>query len=95
MRAARLVVVPVQPSPLDLWATAETLKMAQDERRRTLVVLNRVPPRSRLTEYIAADLANTGTSQRPGLATVLHWRKRWRWDLASSKTHVQLPQRAR
>src|SRR5215471_5865739 len=61
VRAARLVVVPVQPSPLDLWATAETLKMAQDERRRTLVVLNRVPPRSRLTEYIAADLASSGT----------------------------------
>ena len=37
VRAARLVVVPVQPSPLDLWATAETLKMAQDERRRSLV----------------------------------------------------------
>jgi MinD-like ATPase involved in chromosome partitioning or flagellar assembly len=31
VRAARLVVVPVQPSPLDLWATAETLKMAQDD----------------------------------------------------------------
>jgi chromosome partitioning protein len=31
VRVVRLVVVPVQPSPLDLWATAETLKMAQDE----------------------------------------------------------------
>ena len=61
VRAARLVVVPVQPSPLDLWATAETLKMARDERRRSLVVLNRVPPRSRLTEDIAADLAGAGT----------------------------------
>jgi MinD superfamily P-loop ATPase len=61
VRVARLVVVRVQPSPLDLWATAETLKMAQDERRRLLVVLNRVPPRSRLTEDIAADLASAGT----------------------------------
>jgi MinD-like ATPase involved in chromosome partitioning or flagellar assembly len=61
VRVARLVVVRVQPSPLDLWATAETLKMAQDERRRSLVVLNRVPPRSRLTEDIAADLASAGT----------------------------------
>jgi chromosome partitioning protein len=61
VRVARLVVVPVQPSPLDLWATAETLKMARDERRRSLVVLNRVPPRSRLTEDIAADLASAGT----------------------------------
>jgi chromosome partitioning protein len=60
VRAARLVVVPVQPSPLDLWATAETLNMARDERRRSFVVLNRVPPRSRLTDDIAADLADTG-----------------------------------
>src|SRR5689334_4150228 len=31
VRAAALVVVPVQPSPLDFWATAETLKLARDE----------------------------------------------------------------
>src|SRR5271163_4711020 len=31
VRAAGLVVVPVQPSPLDLWATAATLEMARDE----------------------------------------------------------------
>jgi len=60
VRSARLVVIPVQPSPLDLWATAETLKMAQD-RRQPFVVLNRVPSRSRLTEDIAADLASAGT----------------------------------
>jgi len=29
--AVRVVMVPVQQLPLDLWATAETLKMAQDE----------------------------------------------------------------
>jgi chromosome partitioning protein len=60
VRAAGLVVVPVQPSPLDLWATHETLKMARDERRRSFVVLNRVPPRSRLTDDIAANLADAG-----------------------------------
>jgi chromosome partitioning protein len=61
VRAAGLVVVPVQPSPLDLWATAETLKMARDERRRSFVVLNRVPPRSRLADEIAGDIARVGT----------------------------------
>jgi chromosome partitioning protein len=40
-----------------MWATAATLKMARDERRRALVVLNRVPPRSGLTDQIAAGLA--------------------------------------
>ena len=57
VRAAGLVLIPVQPSPLDLWATEATLKMARDERRRSLIVLNRVPPRSTLTDDIAAELA--------------------------------------
>ena len=60
VRAAGLVVVPVQPSPLDLWATTETLKMAHDEQRRSLVVLNRVPPRSGLTDEIVAQLGRIG-----------------------------------
>jgi chromosome partitioning protein len=62
VRAAGLVLVPVQPSSLDLWATAATLKMAREEGRRALVVLNRVPPRSGLTDCIAADLVKHGTA---------------------------------
>ena len=58
--ASDMVVIPVQPSPLDLWATEATLKMARDERRRALIVLNRVPPRSSLTDDIAAELAGAG-----------------------------------
>ena len=61
VRAAGLVLIPVQPSPLDLWATEATLKMARDERRRPLLVLNRVPPRSGLTDLIATELARSGT----------------------------------
>jgi chromosome partitioning protein len=60
VRAAKLVLIPVQPSPLDLWATEATLKMARDERRPSLVVLNRVSPRCGLTNEIAGDLAGAG-----------------------------------
>ena len=60
VRVAGLVLIPVQPSPLDLWATEATLKMVRDERRRVLIVLNRVPPRSSLTDDIAAALAGAG-----------------------------------
>lgn len=62
VRAASLVVIPVQPSPLDLWATEATLKMAREERRPSLVVLNRVLPRSGLTDEIAADLMGAGVA---------------------------------
>jgi chromosome partitioning protein len=62
VRAAGLVLIPVQPSPLDLWATEATLAMAREERRQVLAVLNRVAPRSTVTERIAADLARLGAA---------------------------------
>jgi chromosome partitioning protein len=60
IRAADLVVVPVQPSPLDAWATRATLEVARAEKRPTLLVLNRVAPRARLVQDIAAELAGGG-----------------------------------
>jgi chromosome partitioning protein len=60
VRAADLVIVPVQPSPMDVWATRPTLDLAREERRNATVVLNRVPPRANLTERMRADLEDTG-----------------------------------
>jgi chromosome partitioning protein len=60
VRAAGLVLIPVQPSPLDLWATAATLAMARDERRPVLAVLNRVATRSTVTDRIAGELSQAG-----------------------------------
>jgi chromosome partitioning protein len=60
IRAAHLVVVPVQPSPLDLWATGPTLTLAADERKPVLLVLNRVPARSSIAESMAAEAAALG-----------------------------------
>ena len=60
LRAATLVVVPVQPSPLDLWSSATTFRLAREENRSVLAVLNRVPARSGLTEMVAAQLVRDG-----------------------------------
>jgi chromosome partitioning protein len=60
VRAARLVLVPLQPSPLDLWSTATTLSLAREEGRQVLAVLNRVPARSSLIETVVAELAREG-----------------------------------
>lgn len=57
IRAADLVVIPLQPSPADLWAVQPTLDMAAEEKRAVLIVLNRTPPRARLTGQIAAAAA--------------------------------------
>ena len=60
VRAARLVVVPVQPTPLDVWATKPTLALAAAENRAVLVVLNRVPPRATMTEAMRAQILAQG-----------------------------------
>ncbi len=60
IRAADLVVVPVQPSPMDVWATGPTLELARDEGTAALIVLNRVPPRANLTEEMVAAIKQYG-----------------------------------
>jgi chromosome partitioning protein len=56
IRGADLVLVPVQPSPPDVWAAEGTLKLAAAERRPAAIVMNRVPPTSRLSGTIAAEM---------------------------------------
>ncbi|WP_046020909.1 ParA family partition ATPase [Magnetospira sp. QH-2] len=68
IRAADLVLVPLQPSPMDLWATQPTIDLALGEGRDMICLLNRVPPRGKLVAKIRADLAEQNL---PVLATGL------------------------
>jgi chromosome partitioning protein len=52
VRAARMVIVPVQPSPMDLWAVQPTIDLARQEKRALMLVLNRVPPRARVADEL-------------------------------------------
>lgn len=56
VRAAGLVVIPVQPSPMDVWATQPTVRVAVEADVPILVVLNRVPPRGNVVGKIRAKL---------------------------------------
>jgi chromosome partitioning protein len=58
IRAADLVIIPVQPSPTDLWATQATVELAAKERIPAYVLLNRVSSNSKLAATIAAQLDN-------------------------------------
>lgn len=60
VRGADLVLVPVQPSPPDVWAAEATLKLAADEGRAARLLLNRVPVASRLRDAVRADIAARG-----------------------------------
>jgi chromosome partitioning protein len=65
IRAATLVVIPVQPSPPDIWAAEGTLKLAAEEKRPACLVLNRVPSAGRLRDSVEADLAARGMALLP------------------------------
>jgi chromosome partitioning protein len=58
LRAAHLVLIPVQPSPLDAWAAAPTLEACVKEKARHSIVLNRVPPRGGALEETRAALSD-------------------------------------
>jgi chromosome partitioning protein len=57
VRVADLVLIPVQPSPPDLWAAEAMLKLAGSERRPARIVFNRTPATSRLRDAMLADIA--------------------------------------
>ena len=56
IRAADLVVIPLQPSPMDVWATGATIQICKQERVPVKMVLNRVNPQAKITEAISGDM---------------------------------------
>jgi chromosome partitioning protein len=71
--AADFVIVPIQPTPVDLWATSQTIDLAAREDTPALLVMNRVPPRASLTGEMAEAIASSGydaLSARLGNRTV-------------------------
>jgi chromosome partitioning protein len=79
VRAGELVLVPVQPSPMDFWATKPTLDLARAEKVPALLVLNRVPARANLTgamleafQTLSVPLAETQIGNRVALAASLN-----------------------
>ena len=60
IKASNGVFVPVQPSPLDLMATLPFLQIAREERKKPLIILNRVMPRAKLTDAMVLRLRYSG-----------------------------------
>jgi chromosome partitioning protein len=58
IRLSHLVLMPVQPSPLDVWACAPTIKLILNEKKPVMLVLNRVPATSKLNGAIMDKLSD-------------------------------------
>lgn len=60
VRAADIVLVPLQPSPPDLWAAEATLALARAEKRRAVLMLNRAPASGSLRAAVEAEIGARG-----------------------------------
>ena len=60
IRAADLVLVPLQPSAADLWAMGATLDLAKAEKRPAALTLNRVPAQGKVAAEVAQALREQG-----------------------------------
>jgi chromosome partitioning protein len=58
IRAADLVIIPMQPSPTDLWATQATINIAEKENKHCCVLLNRVAGNAKLSKEISKHITH-------------------------------------
>lgn len=63
IRSADLILIPVQPSPTDLWASKATIELAHAEKIPVRVILNRVSANSKLAATIAKELPDLADTQ--------------------------------
>ncbi len=56
IRASNLVIVPMQPSPTDLWATEATINFAKSENIPAKILINRYNPTSKISKEIIRQL---------------------------------------
>ena len=57
---ADLVIVPIRPSPSDLWAAVPTVELLRQERIPYMFVLNQTKAQARITAQVAAALSKHG-----------------------------------
>ena len=72
IRLADLVIVPLQLSPMDIWAARPTFELIAKEKRKALFVFNRVPSRARMAESIAEALRKALTKVKGVRLRVKH-----------------------
>lgn len=56
IRSSDLVIVPMQPSPADLWATTNVLEFANSENKKAIILLNRYNASSKIAKQIIKQI---------------------------------------
>lgn len=97
LERAQAVLVPVLPSPLDLWASAETVEVVRQARRaspglKAWLVVNQAEPGSALTRAMGVALAGL---ELPALGCVVRRRAAFRTAALEGRSVYQMGFRGR
>ena len=60
LELADLVIIPVRPSPSDLWAVSETVQLVKDAGKSFLFVITQAKPQASITAQAIAALSQHG-----------------------------------
>lgn len=93
--ACDLALVPVQPSPLDLWATVHIEEKVTAARRvnprlRAALVINQLEPRTKLSQLMRQALAELGL---PAAQTAIRRRMAYRTSVLDGRSVMDLGRR--
>ncbi len=97
LQLSNLALIPVQPSPLDLWATVHidhAIERAREvnPRLQALLVINQLEPRTRLSRLVRQGLDELGL---PATATAIHRRAIYRASVLDGKSVIDMGSRGR
>ena len=86
---ADLVIIPVQPSPCDLWSAAETIELVKAAAKPFRFVITKANPRAALTAQTVAALSHYG----PVAETFIRDRTAYAAAMASGSTAPEMQPR--
>ena len=97
LRLCDLALVPVQPSPLDLWATVHIEQAVETAREdnptlRALLIINQLEPRTRLSKLVRQGLAELSM---PAADAAIHRRVAYRASVLEGKSVFELGSQGR
>ena len=97
LQFSNLALIPVQPSPLDLWATVHIDHAIERAREvnpglRALLVINQLEPRTRLSRLVRQGLDELGL---PATATAIQRRTIYRASVLDGKSVIDMGSRGR
>jgi len=97
LRLTNLALIPVQPSPLDLWATVYIEREVEAAREknpdlRAVLVINQLEPRTRLSQIVRQGLGELGL---PAADTAIRRRVAYRASALEGKSVHELGSRGK